>query len=308
MTKLIELDENDNPLDSQQTKIPSPPLAQQASPAAPTMTEEEFYLEELNSQLKLDNYWEIDQLPSNFAFYKPYTRIYARPLKILELKMLARMDSRTSDHIINEILRKCVIGIRFEELYEVDKLFIVIWLRTNTFKDVTYDFKFTCPHCESENLSKIGVDQFDIKFLDKGNNTVLEEIELPAKGDKIKIGFSQIKNERFIEAELDRITTNMHLTPEEHSDLKMLVTYAANLISINGVDYSDNNQFISNKYSYLEGLSATDFMKIDGHFTKEENLCGINSFFTVHCEHCEKGKEGLAAPVVFQGSFFTPVV
>ena len=305
MTKLIDLDEYNNPINA--SAMSEDLIFPEVEESASTITDEERYLAELNSVLKTDNYWPIDQLPTNFEFYESYAKIYARPLKILELKMLGRMDNKTSDHIINEILRKCIVGINHELLYEVDKLFLVIWLRANTFKSTEYDFSFSCPHCENETKTKVSVNDFNIKFL-SADNTVLTPIELPDSKHKINIGFSQIKNESPINKLFNQLIEEQELSKAEYDDIKQLVTYAANILSINDQDFSDNASYLGHKYKYVADLSGSDFMVIESHFNKPENLCGMDSFFNVNCAHCDKGREGLAAPVVFHGSFFTPII
>ena len=77
------------------------------------------------SKPELDgNYWPIENLPSKYKLYPPGTKLYARPLKVLEVKMLSSLTNENFHHIITEVLKKTVKGIEVENLLVADKLFI----------------------------------------------------------------------------------------------------------------------------------------------------------------------------------------
>ena len=62
-----------------------------------------------------DNYWPIDDLPSKFKLYPEGTKIFARPLKVLEVKMLSSLNNDNFHHVITEVLKKSVRGINIDE-------------------------------------------------------------------------------------------------------------------------------------------------------------------------------------------------
>ena len=58
------------------------------------------------------NYYEILGLPSKMKFYPEGTKLYGRPLKVLEIKQLAAINEDNADSVINSILRRTIKGIK----------------------------------------------------------------------------------------------------------------------------------------------------------------------------------------------------
>ncbi len=52
------------------------------------------------------NYLPIDILPSKYRLYAPNAKILARPLNVLEVKLLASMNEDNYEFVINDILKR----------------------------------------------------------------------------------------------------------------------------------------------------------------------------------------------------------
>ena len=100
---------------------------------------------------KEENYHEITDLPSKYRLYPKGTKIFARPLKVLEVKALASINEDNANYIINDTLSKTIQGITIDDLVVADKLYLVFWLRANTYRESGYVVDFYCRHCESES-------------------------------------------------------------------------------------------------------------------------------------------------------------
>ena len=104
----------------------------------------------ISSTKPQDNFWEITDLPSKFKLYAPGTKILARPLKVLEIKMLSTLNTDNINFVLNDIIGRCVTGIRVEDICTADKLYIIFWLRANTYRDSSYSIDFVCPDCKAK--------------------------------------------------------------------------------------------------------------------------------------------------------------
>ena len=89
----------------------------------------------------------VDTLPSKYKCYPKGTRIYARPLKVLELKQLATMSEETADEVINSVLSRSTIGLDVGDRVVADKIFLVMWQRAHTYKGVEFSISYVCPDC-----------------------------------------------------------------------------------------------------------------------------------------------------------------
>lgn len=234
------------------------------------------------------NYWFIEGLPSRYALYPEGTKIYGRPLKVLEIKKLSSINDTNADYVINEVLRKTIKGINIDDLYIADKLFIVFWLRANTYRESGYVVNFTCSKCETESKYHFEINNLEVQQLSEDFDPN-KELRLK-NGDLVKINFLTIKDSLLIERFKEM---NTKLFGEIDSEL---LNIAEMIKEING-----NKLNLLEKYKFILDLDPGDFSYISQYI--ESNGMGIKPYMNVKCEKC-----GGTAPVgiTFHSSFLFP--
>ena len=219
-----------------------------------------------------EGYHLIEGLPSALKLYPEGTRIYGRPLKVLEVKQLASINENNADNIINSIIRRAVKGIETDKILVADKLFILLWLRGTTYPDPTYGIHFQCDTCKKDSkydftLDKIETKQIDDKFtLDKLVFT------LPNK-DELTFAFPTIAEEKQSDSFKANLGSNI---PDLDSDI---VSQSVLIKKING-----ENKSMLEKYNYLATLQPSDYCYFLSYV--ERWSFGIKWIINVDCKDC----------------------
>lgn len=260
------------------------------------ITEDEFNKsgEIMQEVEKVDEigYYIINGLPTSCKLYPEGTIIKARPLKVLEVKMLSQMDDETADDVVNDILNKVVIGINIDELYTPDKLYIIFWLRANTYKDSNFGMDFKCPLCAKNSSYDFEIDNLKLRsFNDESLKDFQDGFSI---GDtKITIGLMTIKdekdNKRFLR---DNERSLMNFDEEILAICKMIKT-------INGKKLG-----MIEKYMYLtEDLNPAQYAIIESYL--EDKRVGVEPMMNVVCKECGGSTETV---LPFRPDFFLPKV
>lgn len=142
------------------------------------------------------NYHEITDLPSRFKFYPTGTRIFGRPLKVSEIKKLTSMDENNYNQIIKEVLSSCIKGIEIDDIYNADKLYLIFWLRANTYKNSNFVSTYTCEHCKRKTDYTINMDMFEIDYL--SDDFELKPFKLLNSDRVLTFDFLKIRDEENI--------------------------------------------------------------------------------------------------------------
>ena len=233
-----------------------------------------------------DNYWLVNDIVTKYKLYPEGTEIYARPLKVIEVKKLASLSESNADFILNDILKKATRGLNVEEMYVADKIYLTLFLRANTFKDSSYVVNYMCPKCEKETSYHFGLDLLKINFLpdDYDPNT---EYALNNK-DKITIRFLKVKDD--IEAGRFRESAGNAEIDNE------ILTMACMIHTINGEVVP-----LYQKYLYLIELDAESFVDITSYI--DTYSIGVEPVMNVVCDNC-----GGTSPmgITFHPAFFVP--
>jgi hypothetical protein len=78
-------------------------------------------------------YWplNLNDLPSKGRFYQSYTEIFIRPLSFGDMKFLSTLNVTNCVTYINMVLSNCLKlnNINFNDILEVDRKFMVLWIR-----------------------------------------------------------------------------------------------------------------------------------------------------------------------------------
>jgi hypothetical protein len=240
-----------------------------------------------------DIYDIIEGLPTLGKLYSEGTVIKARPLKVSEVKMLAGMTEDTANNIVNQILERTIRGIDIEDIYTADKMYIMFWLRANTYKESGYEVSFECNECKKTSQYKFELDVLNVKQLtDDDAKTLKKEFKLP-NGDKIKFKLLTVKdendNEKFLK---QNKTALMNFEDEMVSICRMIDT-------ING-----EKKGMIDKYMYLsEQLLPTDYAYLESYL--ENASVGLEPTISVKCTKCG-GEADVLLP--FRPDFFLPKV
>lgn len=237
-----------------------------------------------------ENFWPIAYLPSKYKLYPSGSKLFARPLNVREVKQLATINDSNLDYILNEVIRKATYGIDVEELLIEDKLFVIFWLRENTYKDSGFTLDFICPHCSFKNNFEFDINKLDVIDL---RDDFDEDFELTLKKsqDRVKVKFLRVKDETRVATFKSKNRNSLMNFDDEFLNV-------ANLIrEING----EPSTSLLNNYNYVDKLHPVDFAYLLSYISHVK--FGVNPILNTTCTSC-----GGEAPVgvTFQPEFFIP--
>lgn len=236
-----------------------------------------------------EGFYEITGLPSKMKLYPEGTKIYSRPLKILEVKQLSTMNDVNYNTVMNSVLKKTVKGIDVDDLVIADKLFIIFWQRANTYKGDGFSISFACERCGADTANY----DFDISSIEmediRDDYNPYNEITLPESGHKITISQMRVKDEKLVEKFIQQ-----NRTEEFDEDLLSIA------VLITSIDGKDNT--LKNKYKFLsEELGVKDNLFI-GKYYKDYEI-SIKPMLNVTCNECGGQAH---TPITFRREFFLP--
>ncbi len=253
----------------------------------PDMMKYDSPMEVLTTNIQGSNYWKINGMPSKGKFYKSGD-ILGRPLKVLEVKKISSMNEDNGDFILNDIIKKTVTGIQLEEMYIADKLFIIFWLRANSYKESGYVIPFECNRCGKSSEYHFEIDNLEVSEI-SDNFSPDADYTLPC-GEVIRYDYLKVKDELYI----DRFK---ELNRNVIGDIDVELLAMAQMIkSINGKVMT-----LLQKYYWITELSPGDYSYIKTII--EKNGMGIKPYVNVTCKEC--GGTAVVA-VSFRDDFFTP--
>lgn len=228
-------------------------------------------------------YWPIDDLPSNYKLYPDGTKIIGRPLKVIEVKKLGSLTIDNYQYVINEVIRSSIKGINIDELNLNDKFYIILWLRSNTYREPGYAQKFICDACNKESTYEFDLNKLEVQYLSDSFNPIYKL----SNGDNIIWDFLRIKDEEAIK-----------LYKDKNKDVDDDILQLSFMIkSIN--DKTVKPSFV---YDYLtEKLDAGSYIQLEKHI-KKFNF-GIKNSINCVCSHC---KEERPIGISFRTDFFIP--
>lgn len=234
-----------------------------------------------------EGYYLVEGLPSKGRLYPEGTKIYSRPLKILEVKQLATINESNYNQIINAVLTKTVIGISINDLISADKLFIIYWQRANTYKDDGFSVDFMCQKCETKSKYDFTVSNLVLQDI-KDDYDPNAPLALPDSKDELVIHQMRVMDERLVEN-----FASSNRGEEYDSDLLSL---AALISTINGKEMT-----LKDKYNYLVNLSIKDNLYLAKSYSKNE--ISLDPTLKVTCKNCGGMVE---TPLTFRPDFFLP--
>lgn len=96
----------------------------------------------------------MDGIPSNNIFYS--NDATGMPLMVHDMMMLEAMasDPNITDSVLNFIFNKYT-NIHPMRILEGDEIYILMWLRSNTFPDSPFIYSFECSKCKKRHVNKV---------------------------------------------------------------------------------------------------------------------------------------------------------
>ncbi len=238
------------------------------------------------------NYWDIDDIPTGYKLYPEGTKIVARPLKVLEVKKLTGLNDYNADTVVNDILRKSVRGIDVNEIYSADKMYMLLWLRANSFRDNRYVVGYMCDECQEESSYHFDINNVDVDYLSDEYDP--NKIIKLSNGDEITIKLLQIKDEVGISSFNKKYTDIFKKSGDGIDDELLAISFMIN--TINGVAID-----AVKRYNYLLEMCAEDFSQLTSALAKTS--VGVRPYITSTCDKC--GGESQIG-ITFHPDFFLP--
>ncbi len=239
-----------------------------------------------------DNFIEIKDLPSRFKLYPEGTRIFGRPMKLSEVKKLTFMNEDNYNDLLRFILSSCIKGIDIDEIYVADKLYLIFWLRANTYKNANFITSYICEHCGKKTDYKFDVGNFEITYLE--DDFEMKPLTLLNRDTVITFDLPKIKDEDNVK-KFQEVLGNGVVQYDDDT-----ITMAGMIKTIDGQPVSIRKacEFISSlendpqNYAYITSYVLTfDF--------------GIVPLINATCNHreCKKVNQ---IPISFRPDFFIP--
>jgi len=236
------------------------------------------------------NTWPIDGLPSRGIFYPEGTVLMGRPLKVLEIKMLSSMTEETANYVINDILKRTVTGLPLDQMLVADKLYIVFWLRANTYKDSGYKVGFECSKCHQEAKFAFNLDDLTVKDVADDYNPE-KILKLKESKTKLTFTYTTVKDENLVDAFKEKNKSNPMMVIDED-----VLSIASMVDTIDGEDVT-----LKTKYEFVTGITAQEYIQMESYL--KETTIGIVPIINVECDVCGgTGPTGIS----FRADFFIP--
>ena len=264
------------------TDVDEDKKAERLKAAIPENVTKDMGAEEINQMIRKEagklapmepddfaKFMKIDNLPSKYLCYSEKEIIYGRPLNIRELKKIANITQNTVTTAIDDVLRSATRGIALEEILVSDKLYILLWLRANTYPESGYSVPFVCPECDSQSTYDFKVDNIDINYI-REDVTFEEPLEL-SNGNFVVFKYPRIKDEHRIE----KFKNSVKKSFKKYDDDILNITMAIDTINGKNMTVMEMYDFVADTkiYSQIKGY-AEDF-----------NF-GISSAINVKCNKC----------------------
>jgi hypothetical protein len=234
-------------------------------------------------------YTEIDNIPSKYKMYPTNVKLSGRGLTLLEVKKLSHLNEENSDSLINETLKRCIKGYPIDKLLSADKMYLIFWLRANTYREAGYSVSFTCPKCSEESSYDFTLNNLQVKEL--SDSFSLDKLNVITKSGKtFKFHFTTVEDEK----QINKFKIAYADIIKEIDD--DFITNAVMIDEINGEKLD-----ILEKYNYVINLTPEEYSFLISRM--EEYNFGIKSFLNATCNKC-----GGVSPVgvTFQEDFFIP--
>lgn len=255
---------------------------------------------EPDSSAPKDPYIEIKGLPSDGLFYKdrfgnPIT-IKGMPLKAMDALLLETMFNSEDESLIDDLLRRRITGIDPKDLILADEIYILAWLREQTFYNTPIRVNHTCDKCDHFNEGQVvTLNDFLIMKCPEHIKTDPHPVQLPISKQTVHLRFTRKRDKDSAKKYLESISAIKKITAFDNKVAKLASV-------IHGMSVKQSIEF-------FKELEAVDFAHLYNEFDK------MNITFTeaaiLKCGFTDgKGECGYEniVPISFQSNFFLPEI
>lgn len=239
-----------------------------------------------------DIHIEIKGLPSGGRFYKNNVgmpiKIKGMPLKVIDAIGLESARNDEDQDIMDDVIARRVIGVSPEDMLEMDRKYVIAWLREQSFQKAPLRRTFQCEECNHINHQRI-ISLSDFLIYNLPDNANPPEFDLPERQERIKLRFERRKDQKRVEDYMRKFAS---LREVEKSEIKLYRIASV----IEGMSMDSAMELINE-------LSLIDFSVLNTKF--EECNMGFSNIALVKCE---KEECGHANPIhiPFRDRYFIP--
>lgn len=244
--------------------------------------------EKLKSVQVDPNFSEISVLPTMYKFYP--NKIYARSLNVIEVKKLTSITPENAETIATDILSKATRGVNVNDIFLVDKFYILLYLRAITFSNPNYSVEFDCPICKHEKSRfHFSVSDLTVEYL--GDDFDLNTVTKLSNGDELTFKFLNVLDQ--LEMNNYKVVAAKSLDVDDE-----LLHIACSINTING-EYRP----VGDRLNYMidGSITAEDFSDITSRI--HDFAIGVNPVMNAKCKECGGVSEIL---IPFRDAFFLP--
>lgn len=149
-------------------------------------------LSDLLENLPSDDFIDVE-VPTKCLAYKSKT-ISIKPITYEDEKAVINASKAGGD-AVGTLLSRCIKGIDPSELYEIDRIFLIIKLRDISFGN-EYSVKVPCDSCKYDNDLVFKMDQLNTTFV-PDDWVPTKDILLPVLKKTVTIRYPQAKDEEY---------------------------------------------------------------------------------------------------------------
>ena len=227
-----------------------------------------------------------EELPSNGRYYEE--QLMGRPLGAMELKQLSAMNQKNATVIVDQVLKASTSGVPFESILLADKMYIIFWLRQNSFKRSDYTLTYECTECESKVSSKFTLSDLEIMQQDSDVN-----FEIPVGDKKFVVKYRTIEDENEVKKFIKKNSDSVISFDEDWLEL------ASSIVSIDGKAMP-----LLRKYQYLTNpieFGADDYADLTSGIN--DIAIGLKPVVKIKCPKCGGFSDAL---IPFRPDYFLP--
>lgn len=231
----------------------------------------------------------LDGLPSQYKFYTKGKKIFARPLNVSEVKLLASMDESNFDYVITDILNRTTKGIPVDDILKADKYFLLMWLRAQSYMHSGFKLDFKCQHCKKISHYNFDVSVLDVVPVQPEFNEPMEVV-LPQTGTSLRLRYLRIRDEKKLGDFLRGVKAGSKVYDNEFLEIAAY---------IDAIDESVKT--LKERYEFVENMTPVDFAYLLSFI--DSRTFGIKNTISAKCGHCQ---EVTPVEIRFRPEFFIP--
>jgi len=210
------------------------------------------------------------------------------PFKVEDTVALAAMKDEENHEVIDDVFRKRLKGIQPEELLEMDRKYILAWMRDQTFQRAPLRRTFACTHCGHVNLHRIiELDNFVKYVLPDGVSE--PEFDLPSCCKRVKLRFEKRRDVIRVKEYIKQFENYRRITETDVKRFRIASVF--------------DGKSLETALEFMAELDPIDNAVLNTQFDRCN--MGMTDIAALNCEKEECGNVNLV-PVPFRSEYFVP--